>query len=100
MNEEYDKIIYTVTSSEDPTIQFVWNWVRVKERLPELKNRHGNIISSDPVLVFNGRISVGVRWIQEKIPGICQEQEYFLSEEEEDRGNITHWMTLPNPPEK
>lgn len=69
-------------------------WVSIKERLPELIDRgiHRNR-SSDDVLVFNGRISVGCRWI-------CGKYEYFLSNEESDRDNVTHWMPLPKPPKE
>lgn len=67
-------------------------WISVKNRLPEIKNQIKNKNpSSDPVLVFNGRISVSVRWM-------CGNEEYFLSNEEEDRSNISHWMVMPLPP--
>ena len=68
------------------------DWISVKDRLPELKDRSPNKnLSSDPVLVFSGSISVGVRWK-------CGDREYFLSNEEWERNEITHWMTLPEPP--
>ena len=76
-------------------------WISVHEQLPELKDRGPNKDkSSDPVLVFNGRISVGIRWIREEYPGLWKDTEYFLSNEEEERNEITHWMPLPSPPEQ
>jgi hypothetical protein len=44
-------------------------------------------------LIFNGKISIGVHWI-------CGKYEFFLSNEEEERDGVSHWMPLPNPPEK
>lgn len=68
-------------------------WISVKDALPELKTSKANP-QSDPVLVFNGVITVGIRWI-------CGDKDYFLSNEYDERYNlITHWMPLPSPPNK
>jgi len=67
-------------------------WISVKDKLPEMIEIGFNKNPcSENVLVFNGRISVGCRWK-------TKTEEYFLSNEIDDRGDITHWMPLPNSP--
>jgi len=69
-------------------------WTSVRDGLPDLKERNDRKNpTSDDVLVFNGRISVGCRWK-------CGDKEYFLSNEDYDSGDITHWMPLPELPKE
>jgi len=69
-------------------------WISVKDALPEIIHKDIKNPQSLEVIVFNGEISVGVRWI-------CGENEYFESNEYDKRYNlITHWMPLPTPPEE
>lgn len=69
-------------------------WISVKDRLPELKNKYEGYEESDDVLVFglDMKCSIG-RY------GICDEKIPFWTRDDGGLDGIIYWMPLPVPPE-
>jgi hypothetical protein len=62
-------------------------WIPVSERVPEVDELR---LKSDPVLAYNGVIWTAIFW---KYGTWMDDTRY------ENLDNITHWMSLPKPPE-
>ena len=77
-------------------------WISVKDRFPELIERK-DILSSENVLAFDGEnLFVANRWKMKPNGSYRDETEHFQSTIcdccNNEIGEITHWMKLPEPP--
>lgn len=73
------------------------NWIKVEDRLPEVKptkynSTWNNVLLSDNVLVFHGMISICyLKFSNDELQWIIANEGYEIS-------NVTHWQYLPEDP--